>query len=281
MTKIIVSAPGKVILAGEHAVVYGYPALVAAIDKRLTLAARFGPTKKRYSGLVKYALSQILSPGEKADIKIDSQIPVGSGLGSSAALATGLVWALLPDQSEAIKNSVVRKIEDKQHGQSSGVDQTVVREGGAIKYVKGEGFEKVELNLAKAVLVDSGRPVETTGEMVAAVRRKLETRNSKLETIFKRIGEIAEDWRPELIRENQRLLEAIGVVGEKAKKVAREIEAIGGAAKVCGGGGVKRGSGMMLAYHEDPNKLAEFLKEKKWSFMEVGLGAEGGRHESV
>ena len=36
------------------------------------------------------------------------------------------------------------------------------------------------INLAKAVLVDSGRPVETTGEMVAAVRRKLETRNSKL-----------------------------------------------------------------------------------------------------
>ena len=60
MSKIIkISAPGKIILSGEHAVVYGYPAIVTAINRRITVKIKQARPDKKYTGLVKYAL---LSP---------------------------------------------------------------------------------------------------------------------------------------------------------------------------------------------------------------------------
>jgi mevalonate kinase len=269
---VTASAPGKVILAGEHAVVYGYPAIVAAIDRRLTIIVRPGKKSKRYTGLVKFALSQILKPGEVVDLKIKSKLPIGSGLGSSAALATALVWALKPSLSVNAKNRLVKIIEDYQHGQSSGVDQAILRQGGALKFQKGK-FKTIKLKAKQAILIDSGRPKETTGEMVKRVAEK------KPVTILKKIGQIADNWSQGLIKENEWLLEELGVVGQQAQKIIRQIEAIGGMAKVCGAGGVKAGSGMLLSYHQDQGKLLKLIKQKHWRYLKVSLGEPGVRYE--
>ncbi len=273
MEERVVSAPGKIILAGEHSVVYGYPAIVAAINRRLTVTARRGKTGKPVSGLIKFALSRILKPGEIVALKIDSAIPINSGLGSSAALATALVWALLPHVPQEKKNKLVKIIEDFQHGRSSGVDQTIVREGGFLRFQKGV-FKPIKLSVKRAILIDSGRPKESTGDMVKQVAKGNYVKE------FKQIGSLVDKWRPELIAANERLLEKIGVVGEKAQAMIRKIEASGGMAKICGGGGVKAGSGMLLAIHPDENKLFRLIKENNWPYLQVKLGGPGVRDET-
>ncbi|HKZ35807.1 MAG TPA: hypothetical protein VJ242_03775 [Patescibacteria group bacterium] len=268
---VVVSTPGKVILAGEHAVVYGYPAIVAAIDRHLTVSVQSSAHHKRYPDLIKFALRQILRTGGPVDIKVKSNLPIGSGLGSSAALATSLVWALMPRLSVAGKNRLVKIIEDYQHGKSSGVDQTVVREGGVLKFQKGR-FKKIKLTLKQAILIDSGRPKETTGQMVAMVA------NEGKGKILKKIGIIANQWDKGLIKDNEKLLEELGVVGNKAKRMVRQIEAIGGLAKVCGAGGVKAGSGMLLAVHPHKNSLMRLIHKNHWSYLSVKLGGSGVRY---
>jgi len=286
MEKTIVSVPGKVILAGEHAVVYGESALVAAVGLRMKVETEWIKEKKikitdkhNDLSLVKKAIEICLKEGgidKGVKVEIISEIPVGLGLGSSAALATAIVWCLLKKSSQTVKDGVIKQIEDIQHGNSSGVDQTIVREGGVIKYKKGKGFKKVKIsNLENMLLVDSGKPVESTGEMVAIVGEN----KDKYKDIFKRMGEISDDWRVEKIKENQRLLENIGVVGERAKKMVREIEELGGMAKVCGAGGIKTGSGIMLCFHGDIDKLIQLAKENKWKYYQVELGVKGVKYE--
>lgn len=272
MEETVVSAPGKIILAGEHAVVYGQPAIVAAIDRRLTVRVWRRETKIKMSSLVKFALSQILKPEERVDLRIESQLPIGSGLGSSAALATALVWALRKDSSLKTKNQLVKIIEDKQHGKSSGVDQTIVREGGFLRFQQGV-FKTVKLKLTRAILINSGKPLESTGEMVRQVAK------GRFDKEFKAIGKLVNYWRPEVIKANEALLEKIGVVGEKAKKMIRQIETIGGMAKVCGAGGVKGGSGMILVVHQDKEKLLDLINKNNWPYLTVKLGAPGVRYE--
>jgi len=282
-----VSAPGKVILAGEHAVVYGYPALVTAVGLRCQARVRWRQDKKivikdKYKdlGLARYAVEAGLKEmGEESkgvEVEIESELVVGGGMGSSAAMATAVVWGLMEGYPEEVKNRVVKLVEDKQHGNSSGIDQTIVREGGVIKYQREAGFKKLSIDLPEFLLIDSGKPVENTGEMVKMVGE----RKREYEGVFREMGEISEGWGVEKIKENQRLLEKIGVVGEKAKKMVREIEMSGGMAKVCGAGGVKAGSGILLSWHKEIERLRELCKEKGWRYFQVELGVEGVRDES-
>ena len=171
MEETIVSAPGKIILTGEHAVVYGQPAIVAAIDRRIRISVKRAKTKQKYAGFVKYILDKF-GVSNQVRLTIKSDLPIGSGLGSSAALATVLVWALQPKASLIEKDKLVKAIEDHQHGKSSGVDQTIVREGGFLRFQKGE-FKQIELTIQEAILIDSGKPKESTGEMVKLVAKKI------------------------------------------------------------------------------------------------------------
>ena len=97
------SAPGKIILSGEHAVVYGKPALVSAIDIRLTASIIEGKNKKldpKMTGIiliVKKYLHDKSIPVEEKDchISIQSDIPIGRGLGSSGALSVAAAASLM------------------------------------------------------------------------------------------------------------------------------------------------------------------------------------------
>ena len=305
MEKVVVTVPGKVILAGEHSVVYGKPAIVAAIDRRLKVRLKAGGSRQvilsehKDLSLAKYIVRECLrelsrprfrtktsESSEPLDfgfeLMIESEIPIG-GCGSSAALATGIVWALLKNKSEKVKDKVVKMIEDKQHGKSSGVDQTIVREGGVIKFQAGRFFQVPNYdevrNHRTFILIDSGRPVESTGEMVAGVRERYQVNKSRYDKYFERMGEIAENWTADKIQENQRLLEEIGVVGEKAKEIVRKVESIGGMAKVCGAGGVKKGSGIILTDCKDREGFLRLVTTNKWRAFLVKLGVSGVRYE--
>ena len=78
-----------------------------------------------------------------------------------------------------------------------------------------------------------------------------------------------------VIRQGQRNLESLGVVSPFAKKVVRSIEKAGGATKICGGGGIKKGVGMMLVYHSDHVSLKKAIQHYNLSTYTVKVGVEG------
>jgi mevalonate kinase/hydroxymethylglutaryl-CoA synthase len=88
------------------------------------------------------------------------------------------------------------------------------------------------------------------------------------------------DFR-ELIRTNEKLLEELGVVSPPTKLLVRRIEKIGGAAKISGAGGVKRGSGIVLAYHEEPESLLAFAKRGSLGISKIKLGEAGLKYEKA
>ena len=279
-SEVRVSAPGKIILTGEHAVVYGYPAILAAVDKRLMVAGR--------------------RIGRQTEIKIlRSDIPIGVGMGSSAALSvtTAAAKNILKKKQwdlDAI-NSQAYELEKKHHGNPSGGDNTIVTYGGLLWYRKEtENFKIFDHinpkgNLPRCFLVNSGVPKETTAEMVSRVAELYAMRPQKMAGILLKMESIARkflksliegdgDWN-ELIKENQKYLESLGVVSESGKNLIRGIERIGGAAKVSGAGGKSAGSGILLCYHHDEEKLKSFLKNRGIESMTIKLGEEGVRIE--
>jgi len=70
-----------------------------------------------------------------------------------------------------------------------------------------------------------------------------------------------------MIKENERLLKSLGVASEFAQKVIREIERNGGVAKVCGAGGIKGGSGIILGLHSTKNSLLEIAKMNRLRYI--------------
>lgn len=264
-----VSVPGKVILSGEHAVVYGYPAIATAINLRLT-ASRSG--------------------------KIESDIPIGAGMGSSAAFAVAISAFKVGKLDLEEINKFAYKMEKGLHGNPSGVDNTVVTYGGFLWYRKEvedfKTFKQIEskIKLPKLFLLNSGKPVESTKEMVTYVAGLHSKGKARIEDIFREIEIVTKGFLKfllketdtdfgELMRNNEKLLEKLGVVSEKTKKIIRIIEKEGGSAKISGAGGIKDGSGMIIVYHKDIEKIGLIAKKYGFDISPVKFGEEGLRIE--
>ena len=357
MTDLTVSAPGKLILLGEHAVVYGRPALVAAIDLRLsahfstlgldqvrldlpglrhaetltwaevrdyTAAARQrwtayaehpGPeTFKELRGgdpahVVKIALGETLEqlgsePSRGLRLEITSQLPPGSGFGSSAAAAVAVIAGLLswlgsPADLEEVERLAL-EVERRQHGHPSGVDGATVLRGGVLWARRqadgGLATEPVQVRsplLSRFRVYESGTPPEPTGAVVAAVRKLRDREPGRIEGVLDRIERATTLLRAELereeedrdralhlIREAQACLEELQVVPGEVRSAVKEIEAMGGAAKISGAGSLAGpGAGSLLVYHPDPGKLAGLPPLRSFPFHAVHLGAPGFRQE--
>ena len=82
-----------------------------------------------------------------------------------------------------------------------------------------------------------------------------------------------------IIRQGESNLEKIGVVSESTKQLIRAIEKAGGAAKICGAGGRKNKSGIVLAFHENPDTIINISKQFDVSCSKIKFGEEGVREE--
>jgi len=291
-------APGKLILSGEHAVVYGKPAIAMAIDR----AAVFEILPRKDSGIAfdlpqgagirseeSFTLLALRDLKRRIDrkyrrflageigirdvvampadlfrfafinaldglhrtldsglcLRLRSGIPAGCGLGSSAATILSELRALghylrvefRPDWYYEYS----LEVEKLQHGRPSGVDTYVSLHGGCARFHAGAARPLPLLRL-RTFLVQTGVPETTTGECVEAVRRGFSRSAiwSEFEGVTNALeGALRDNDETEirrLVRENNRLLCAIGVVPEKVRRFVADVEARGGAAKVCGAG---------------------------------------------
>lgn len=280
--KLTISAPGKVILMGEHAVVYDKPAIVAAVNRRMT--ATFD------------------DKNQTCEMKIKSSIPIGVGMGSSAALSVILAAShgflsrgrsKLSPKTLSLINKTAYEYEKIYHGNASGVDTTVITHGGILWFRKIKdgkfAFKKLNIGgLRKFVLINTGKPKESTREMVEKVKIERQKDRKKIDSLFKAVEQQTRIFWHALETKNRQLtvdsiqnsesfLEDLSLVGPLAKKVVREIEEIGGAAKISGAGGLTGGSGMLLCYHQNPQQIIDLAKKLKLESFRVKLGEEGLR----
>jgi mevalonate kinase len=234
-------------------------------------------------------------------VAIDSDIPIGSGFGSSAACAVAVVAGCLAhagaEPDRAVLDGLVLEVERRQHGLPSGVDHATVIRGGLLWARRGDdGTASIEplapsSSLLPALRIfDSGPPAEPTGAVVAAVRDRIrEPTLDRMETATRLFRGQVESPRHDphavvaLVREFEACLEELGVVPAPLAGIIRRIEAGGGAAKVSGAGALSGSSaGGVLVYHPDAeaadlDRLTRGLRELRVRPGAEGLMVETGR----
>jgi mevalonate kinase len=243
------SAPAKAILSGEHAVVYGHPAVALPVralsaEAELILTGSEGVGLKapdlgiscRLPGAVPAPmkpLAELLELVQRmwgksfqgCEITLRSEIPISRGLGSGAAVSVALIRALAsfaerdPDPEEDA--SLAFEIEKLHHGTPSGVDNETIAHGRPVFFRKGEGVSFLRTGRLQFVLADSGE-APATSHMVEKVAEALKHPASGAAGILERIGRITAQI-PEplskgdvmtlgaMMAENHRLLVDLGV----------------------------------------------------------------------
>jgi mevalonate kinase len=349
MKTVKVSAPGKLHLLGEHAVVYNKPAILAAVGKRcfveinprkdnnITVSSsnfkkevktnvdeiriKFNKTQKdweTYNKINDIALLKSITKDPLDypliiigqfldyfklksvagfDLHIQSEIPVGAGMGSSGALAVSIIGALSLFTNKPFEKETINKIaflaEQKKHGKPSGGDNSTSCFGGLVWFKKDEGLKPLDADLPKEVtknfyIINTGTPAETTGEMVSLVRDLVQKDPDGTQKIFDDQESLVKSLLPalakskhseivQIIKDGEANLESLGVVSAYAEKIIRNVEKSGGAAKICGAGGKTKSTGIILIYHRNEEKLKNVAKKSKLSYSEVLLGAQGVR----
>lgn len=276
-TPVQAFAPGKLILYGEHAVVYGHPAVAIAVDRgtRVALQPVAGPSRILAADIVDprlFAAVGTLLPLQGVGATIRSDLPVGRGMGSSAALAVALVRAVaLWEGRQADLEECIRRgfeVERVFHGTPSGIDHSVSARGGAVRYRRGpDGPELTPIRIAPVPLVvlDTGIAGDTA-RLVAGVR----ARRPAVDAALERIGALVLELLPALqagdlptlgagMRENQRLLRAIGVSSPEIEALVTLAEGAGAlGAKLAGAGG----GGVVVALHEWPEVLLAAARDR-------------------
>ena len=304
--KIKVSAPGKLMLLGEHAVVYGYPCIVTAVDKRLFVEAEI--INKKDDEIItpqvkesRFVLETIADFKEKFKIKKSVKVVTNGdfshnvGLGSSSAVTVATFVAL----SSLFKVSISKreifdlsyKVNLKIQGVGSGFDIAAATYGGILYFVSGgKVIEPLNIDSLSLVVGYSGVKADTP-YYVRRVAETFKLKQQKLQEIFKKISKLVEQAKISLIRkdfkdlgklmtDNHTLLKKLGVSIDKLDKMveaALDAGALG--AKLSGAGG---GDCMIALVPEDKRKeVEEAIAKAGGEIIRVNNNAEGVRIENL
>jgi mevalonate kinase len=256
-------APGKVILSGEYAVIYGFAGIAIPSSIGANVVFEEDPAYKRieifWEGTgggqtwLSYAEKVVaLCQKQKRTtlhgrIFIHSDLPLGKGMGSSSALLIALTRAVLgTDTREA-----ALLIEDIVNSGHSGFDFATIWENTPILFRKGDTPKHIDLPfklLQEAVLIDTGLPSESTTELVAWMRGRKAGVDEPLKMIGNCTDRIVQGEPLDLVmRDHSKAQVALGVVPPDVRELIAAIEEIGGSAKVIGAGSRTGRAGMVLA----------------------------------
>ena len=222
MTTSNASASGKVILFGEHAVVYGRPAIAVPISQVRAHASVTdepihedspanvwieAPDLKWHTTLLDAPIVDPLAQAvrltldhfgrtDEANLRLTvrAELPVARGMGSGAAVSTAIVRALAAHFEEAIDSDTVSQlvfeVERLYHGTPSGIDNSVIAFERPVCFVKGRPPETFSIHTPFSLIVaDTGIP-SSTRKVVRAVRKAWEAEPARYNRLFDAIGEV-------------------------------------------------------------------------------------------
>jgi mevalonate kinase len=289
------SAPGKVILFGEHFVVYGVKAILCSINKRVTVTAEKISDKKIFinseiGNLIlepNKSISEINSPLKPfyylankviknqdtgIQIKIDSEIPLGVGLGSSSACCVAgaaAIFKLFGDISKEEILELAIEAERTIFENTSGADCTVCVYGGIMEYDKKQGFKKIEDEPNFQLVIANSNIEHSTESMVSEVKAFTIKNKEEFSKLLDQELELVEDVLKLLkenntiklggkINQNQEYLETIGISNNQLREMIEIGQKTSFGAKITGSGG----GGCIFAITDESN-LEDTLKEFK------------------
>jgi mevalonate kinase len=219
------SAPGKIILFGEHAVVYGRPAVavpVIQVSARVTVTMTKAPvsdpvliqapdiglqallsdlpdSQPLKAAITRTAKALNLSKLPPCTVRIESTIPVAAGLGSGAAVTIAIARALsaalgnpLNDEQVCALAFVVEKIH---HGTPSGIDNTVITYARPVYFIKGKPIQRLIVGRPFNIVIADTGIATPTAKAVGDVRQAWKADKDHYEAVFDSIGALADSAR--------------------------------------------------------------------------------------
>ncbi|MCE5295755.1 MAG: mevalonate kinase [Euryarchaeota archaeon] len=307
---VTASAPGKVILLGEHAVVFGQTAISVAVDLRLRckveLSDKFSLNGQQHSLRGHpYLCGAIRShwKGGPLSIFTDSDFPSGSGIGSSAAVTTSFLAAMRSMEGKAIEEEWVARsafeIESLAQGRASPIDTSTSTHGKAV-IIDGKKRENLLWHIKRDTrewyIHDCPVPQMTlvigftgisapTGPLVAKVKRYAD-KNTFAREIIVEIGDISREGIAclknndmerlgRLMVRDHKLLAILGVSCNELDKFINAVLPYSYGAKLTGAGG----GGSMIALTDRPEQVAEIIKNKGGTPFIVRTGVPGVKIE--
>jgi len=298
--KSIASAPGKIILFGEHFVVHGTKAILAAIDKRVTVTSTFTENKtikvNSQLGTIEvpisssheevksefrpfvYLANKIINSEQNAsglEITIDSDIPIGVGLGSSSACCVAAAASISELFNELSSEEILKmsiEAEKTIFPDTSGADCTVCTYGGMIEYPSVEKIDNTfDLNL---LIANSMIPHNTKNsvEKVNKFKENDEERFSQLcDLETKLIDEVITAMKNNdattfglKMSENQKYLEEIQISNDTLRDMISSLKESSLGTKITGAG--DGGCVIALVKDENMDKVTALLPKDKECF---------------
>ncbi|MBX5484342.1 MAG: mevalonate kinase [Myxococcaceae bacterium] len=288
--------PGKVILLGEHGVVYGYPALAAPLSIGVTATALLRAGSEEASVEVP---AELRGPGRRLLVEafdaavrvsgagglrmtLDSELPPSMGLGSSAAVAVACAGALLKSRGRSAPPTVEEiarvawEMEKVFHGTPSGIDHTTSARNQLIHFRRAADGDPskaqvtpvtVKRPFGLVVALVGERP--STKETVAALRARQARWPERYARVFEQIGTLVEEGRGAIERGelellgdvmdmNQGLLNALGLSSAGIEEMVHRLRAAGAlGAKLTGAGG---DGGAVIGLFEEADRVVTRLR---------------------
>ncbi len=259
MSRVEASTPGKIILFGEHAVVYHRPAIAVPVAD-VRASAVLQPSQTDDFRIVAPDLSQdyLLAQGEADDplativqltlahlgqthppraiLTVSSTIPLGRGLGSGAAISAAIVRVLADFLGQSLSpaevSTLVYEVEKIYHGTPSGIDNTVIAFEQPVFFIKGRPIQRMQLGQPFTLVVGDTGVVAPTHQVVGDLRQRWQADRERYEGYFDEIGSIVRQARMaieqelvdiaaigKLMDQNQELLETIGVSSPELERL--------------------------------------------------------------